>query len=588
MMRRWRESDESRWKSPMNAVSAWNRPAPLEPTPLAAVDEAVAELRRNADRWVATGIAERLELLRAVMRNLELEADAWIATACRLKGIERGSNAEGQEWLSGFLAIPRSVRYFIHTLEHEGRPPEVARRRRADPSGEQWIIRVFPQTLLDKALFAGWNIDLWLEPGAAPEQGGVYRRKAAGEHDPGRVALVMGAGNQIFLGPTDMLHKLFVDDEVVILKMNPVNEIDGPHIERAFAPLIRAGFLRVVYGGVEVGSHLCEHPEVDSIHLTGADSTYDAIVWGSDPEDRARRKQSGERRNEKPFSAELGCVSPYLIVPGPWSAGDLDYHARQLASALTQNAGHNCAAPQVLLLARDWAQREDFMTRLRSAIAASPPRISYYPGSQQRWQQFIDRYPQHEVIGQTREGAVPWTLVANVPMQTGEWALTCEGFCGVLNVVEIPTGDPVEYLEQAVSFANDELWGNLSCSLMIDPKTRKAHPAAVERAIAELRYGTVAVNAWAGAGCALMVSGWGGFPGNSPADIQSGVGMAHNNLLWEPLQKTVLELPFRIYPKPPWFVDHRNLAAMGRALVMFEFAPGLARLLPVLGAALRG
>ena len=46
--------------------------------------------------------------------------------------------------------------------------------------------------------------------------------------------------------------------------------------------------------------------------------------------------------------------------------------------------------------------------------------------------------------------------------------------------------------------------------------------------------------------------------------------MAHNNLLWEPLQKSVLELPFRVRPKPPWFVDHRNLAAMGRALVMFE------------------
>lgn len=568
----------------MNAVQAWSRPTPLAPTPIAEVDTAVAELRRNADRWVATGIETRLELLRAVMRNLEHEADAWVATACKLKGIPRGSNGEGQEWLSGYLAMPRSVRYFIHTLEHDGRPPEVSRRQR----GDQWIVRVFPQTLWDHALFTGWNIDLWLEPGAHPEQGGIYRRKAAGESWPGKVALVMGAGNQIFLGPTDMLHKLFVDDEVVLLKMNPVNEVDGPHIERAFAPLIDAGFLRVVYGGVEVGAHLCDHPDVDSIHLTGADSTYDAIVWGTDPEDRTRRKQTGDRRNQKPFTAELGCVSPYLVTPGPWSAAELDYHARQLASALTQNAGHNCAAPQVLLLASGWSQRDDFLARVRQAIAASTPRISYYPGAQRRWQQFIDKYPQHEIIGQEREGVIPWTLVTNVPMQTGEWALTCEGFCGVLNVVDIPTGDPVEYLDKAVAFANDELWGNLSCSIMIHPKTRKAHPAAVDRAIAELRYGTVAVNAWAGAGCALMVSGWGGFPGNAPADIQSGIGMAHNNLLWEPLQKTVLDLPFRIQPKPPWFVDHRNLAAMGRAVVMFEFQPGLGRLLPVLGAALRG
>lgn len=568
----------------MNSVQAWSRPAPLEPTPIAIVDQAVAELRSHADRWVATGIEARLELLHAVLRNLEREADAWIATARTLKGIAPGSNAEGQEWLSGFLAIPRSVRYFIHTLEHDGRPPEVSRRKH----GDQWIVRVFPQSLLDHALFTGWHIDLWLEPGAHPEQGGIYRRKAAGETWPGKVALVMGAGNQIFLGPTDMLHKLFVDDEVVLLKMNPVNEVDGPHIERAFKPLIDAGFLRVVYGGVEVGAHLCDHPDVDSIHLTGADATYDAIVWGADPEQRAERKRSGERRNSKPFTAELGCVSPYLVVPGPWSSGDLDYHARQLASALTQNAGHNCAAPQVLLLPSKWSSSADFLARVREAIAASPARISYYPGSHKRWEQFTSKYPQHQIIGRTGENVVPWTLVTDVPMRTGEWALTCEGFCGILNVVEVPTDDPVEYLEQAVKFANDELWGNLSCSLMVHPKTRKQHADAVERAIAELRYGTVAVNAWAGAGCALMVSGWGGFPGNTPADIQSGVGMAHNNLLWEPLQKSVLELPFRVRPKPPWFVDHRNLAAMGRALVMFEFDPGIARLLPVLGAALRG
>jgi acyl-CoA reductase-like NAD-dependent aldehyde dehydrogenase len=572
----------------MNAVRAWKRPAPLDSTAIEAVDAALLELRANADRWVATGIEARIELLRNVMISLEAEADAWVASSCALKGVPPGTNGEGQEWLSGYLAIPRSVRYFIHTLEHDGAPPAVSQRRRSTPSGDQWIVRVFPQTLLDKALFTGWNIDLWLEPGAVPQQGGIYRRKAAGETWPGKLALVMGAGNQIFLGPTDALHKLFVDDEVVLLKMNPVNETDGPHIERAFKPLIDAGFVRVVYGGIDVGKHLCEHPEVDTIHVTGSDATHDAIVWGSDPTERARRKASGERLNERPFTSELGCVSPYIVTPGPYTERELDYHARQLAAALTQNAGHNCAAPQVLLIAADWDLRDAFVARVAQAIAASPPRISYYPGSQRRWEAFIEKYPQHEIIGRKGDDVVPWTLVKDVPMTSGEWALTCEGFCGVLNIVDIPTGDPAAFLDQAVAFANDELWGNLSCSLIVHPKTRKAEPDAVERAIAGLRYGTVAINGWAGAGCALMVSGWGGFPGNTQADVQSGIGMSHNNLLWEPLQKTVMDLPFRIQPKPPWFVDHRNLPAMGRALVMMEFKQGLARLLPVLGGALKG
>ncbi|MCA9685016.1 MAG: aldehyde dehydrogenase [Myxococcales bacterium] len=576
----------------MQALSNWKRPDPIAPTASDEVDAAVAELRARADAWVGTGLDERVALLEQILRNLDDEAEAWIATARRLKGIDPGSNAEGQEWLSGYLAMPRSVRYFIHTLRHRGKPAPISTRKRSTPAGEQTIVRVFPQTLLDKALFTGWTIDLWLEPGARPEQGGIYARKAAGSsknESAGKVALVMGAGNQIFLGPTDLLHKLFVDDEVVILKMNPVNEVDGPHIERVFAPLIRAGFLRVVYGGIEVGAQLCAHPEVDSIHVTGSDRTYDAIVWGGDPDQRAERKRSGERVNAKPFTAELGCVSPYIIVPGPWSSADLDYHAAQLASALTQNAGHNCAAAQVVLIADGWDQRREFLQRLERAIRASAPRISYYPGSKDHWRRFVAKYPQHEVLGrEPAEAVVPWTLVQDVPMRSGEWALTCEGFCGILNIVDIPTGDAEDFLAKAVAFANDELWGNLSASLIVHPKTRRQHAAAVDRAIAELRYGTVAINAWAGAGCALMVSGWGGFPGNTQADIQSGIGMAHNNLLWEPLQKSVMDLPFRIRPKPPWFVDHRNLPAMGRALVHFECAPGLGRLLPVVLAAIKG
>ena len=108
----------------MNAVQAWTRPAPMDPTPIEIVDAAVRELRGNADRWVATGIEARIELLRAVLRNLGAEADAWIATARELKGIEPGTNPEGQEWLSGYLAIPRSVRYFIHTLSGTKTVPE--------------------------------------------------------------------------------------------------------------------------------------------------------------------------------------------------------------------------------------------------------------------------------------------------------------------------------------------------------------------------------------------------------------------------------------------------------------------------------
>ena len=44
--------------------------------------------------------------------------------------------------------------------------------------------------------------------------------------------------------------------------------------------MVDAGFMEIVYGGVEQGGYLCRHPTVAAIHLTGSAATYDAIVWG--------------------------------------------------------------------------------------------------------------------------------------------------------------------------------------------------------------------------------------------------------------------------------------------------------------------
>ena len=104
----------------------------------------------------------------------------------------------------------------------------------------------------------------------------------------------------------DVLYKLFVEDEVVILKMNPVNAVAGPHIERAFKSLCDAGYLAIVYGGADVGAHLAQHPAVDTLHVTGSDRTYDAIVWGGDTRIRSSarpRTRPSTRARSPPSSA---------------------------------------------------------------------------------------------------------------------------------------------------------------------------------------------------------------------------------------------------------------------------------------------
>lgn len=51
---------------------------------------------------------------------------------------------------------------------------------------------------------------------------------------------------------------------------------------QAFAPLVEAGIMEVVYGGAEEGEKLCTHPLISTIHLTGSAATYNMIVWGKD------------------------------------------------------------------------------------------------------------------------------------------------------------------------------------------------------------------------------------------------------------------------------------------------------------------
>ena len=66
----------------------------------------------------------------------------------------------------------------------------------------------------------------------------AYRPEASRD---GTIALVLGAGNVASIGPMHVVYKMFVEHQVVVLKMNPVNEDLGPFIERGFTPLVEGG-----------------------------------------------------------------------------------------------------------------------------------------------------------------------------------------------------------------------------------------------------------------------------------------------------------------------------------------------------------
>lgn len=560
-------------------------PEPMSSTPIEELDALLERLEQGRLRWVATSPMDRARLLRACIRTTLDVADRWASVACEIKGYAPGSNGHGEEYLGGTLPTVRNLRLYAEALEAKGQPPLPKVWRRPDG---QHVARVFPQNLMDRALFTGITCDVWIEPGESPTQGKLYRDKAAGQGSEGGICVVLGAGNQSSIAPMDVLYKLVVDDEVCILKMNPVNEALGPVLEQALGPLIEAGFLAIVYGGIPVGKHLTDHPMVGSIHITGSASAHDAILWGPG-EEGERRKAEGSPRIDKHISSELGCVSPVLVVPGDWSTAQLEYQARQIASMLAYNCGFNCNGARLIVLASGWKLKEELIGRVKAHLASTPTRRAYYPTAQATWERFTKQYPEHTTLGETRsEDALPWTVLEGVGIEAGEYALENEPWCGIFSFVEIDAADAGSYLRQAVPFVNERCWGTLSINVLIDPDTERSLGDAFDEAIADLRYGAIAINCWSGLNYGLVNATWGAFPGHPLDDIESGQGVVHNALLLDHPQKSVVRAPFVIKPTPAWFTDHRNNLALGRAMTRFEADPSWLRVPAIALTAFKG
>jgi acyl-CoA reductase-like NAD-dependent aldehyde dehydrogenase len=575
-------------------------PPPVAPTPLDDVDAAIDRLHAKKDAWLAVSVADRVRLLERCLDSIIAVAERWAEAGAAVKGIGPGEVLAGEEWLAGIMPTVRNTRLLAEALRAGGqrRPPLVRER-----TGGQLVARVHPATLMERLMFTGVTADVWIEKGKPATQGAAYREKKT----EGRVCLVLGGGNVSSIPPMDVLYKLFVEDEVVLLKMNPVNEALGPILQDALRPLVDEGVLAVVSGGAEVGGHAATHAKVQSLHVTGSDRTYDAIVWGSDPAERARRKQSGEKANERAFTAELGCVTPVIVVPGPWSTSDIRFQARHVAAMITQNASFNCNAAKVVVTARGWLQREAFLDALHEELRKAPARKAYYPGARERHRAFLEHYPEAMVLGARPADApdevVPWTAIPDVAPDAGGYALTNEAFCGLVAEVtldlaeteggmmrERDNGGPSvrRFLEKAVAFANDRCWGTLSCALLVHPSTEDDHYEDVASAVADLRYGGIGINAWPGLLYGLVTPSWGAFPGHRADDIQSGTGVVHNAFMFDHPEKSVVRAPFRIRPTPAWFSDHKNLLELGRRLVRFEAKPSWGSFVSVVGAALRG
>ena len=548
----------------------------------AALDACLDTLANRKQTWADTPVADRIAILEAVKDNLLEVAPAWADTAARAKGLDPASPTAGEEWFAGPYAVMVWCNAMLHTLARVVDKRHLRGLPLRNLPGGRLAARVVPNSIWDRVLFNGMTVDVWMQPGV--DRDNLITNSAA-SYDPtipriGKVALVLGAGNVAAIAPLDCLHKLFVENQVVLVKLNPVNDYLAEFLTAALAPLITPGFLRIVAGDATVGQYLCTHPLVETIHITGSGAAHDAIVWGPGA-DCVANKQAGKPKNPRPISSELGGVSPTIVVPGPWSATDLAYHAELVASQKLNNDGFNCIACQVLVLSAVWPQRGDFLAALRAALARSTPRPLYYPGATARLADF------------QRGLGAPLTAsqcqMSSFRAGDNPTAEQSEVFAPALATTELPGGDPAAYLRAAITYANEKLAGTLGANILIHPKTMKQIGRGnFEALIAELRYGTIAINSWTGLGFGTPQASWGAFPGHTLADVQSGIGVVHNSYLFDRPERTVLEAPFRAPMRPPWFIFHRRAHILGRLMTRFQYRPSLAQLPRIMLNAMRG
>jgi acyl-CoA reductase-like NAD-dependent aldehyde dehydrogenase len=517
--------------------------------------------------------AEKATLLRECIARILEEARGWVAAGAHARGAPFA-----EEWLAGPSATIRMFRLLAESLEeiaNSGRP-SLGRGTRTRPDGRTEV-SLFPASALDGVTFSGFSGHVLMADGVTPD--GARARQAAfyQERDPeGGVSVILGAGNVSSIPPMDAATKMFIEGKTCVLKMNPVNEWVGPFLERALAPLIDRGYLRLVYGGGDVGSTLVSHPGVDDVHITGSDRTHDLIVWGPPGAECDRRMAQDDPLLKVPISSELGNVSPVAVVPHAYTDDELWFQARNVVTMVTNNASFNCNAAKMLVTATGWPQRERFLDLVAQGLASVPTRTAYYPGAIDRYRHLLEGHGDAQRFGAAGRDRLQWALVRGVDAgDASEPLFRTEPFCGILSETSVGSTDPVEFFDAATRFMNDRLWGTLNATVIVpDSLERDATVgAALDRAVVALRYGTVAINHWPALAYAFGTMPWGGHPSATLKDIQSGLGWVHNTYMLDGMDKTVVRGPLVVKPHPLWFYDNTKALAALPLVADMEASP---------------
>lgn len=556
----------------------------------------IEKLQSAKNKWVLLPVDQKIKKLIDVKNKTGKYAQQWVDLAVKNKQIDKNSPLSGEEWSTGPWAVIYTVNAYIKTLEEiqSGNITNLIKGIETRNDG-QIKVSVFPSDIYENLLFNQIKGEVWMQKGVTKDN--LLQNMAALYHQKkpqGKVGLVLGAGNINSIPPLDVLYNLIVKGEVSLLKMNPVNDYLTPIFKKIFETFINDDYVKIVNGGTDEGKYLTSHPKIETIHITGSEKTHDAIVYGIGDYGLKRKKENNPVLDaSKPIRSELGGIGPMIVVPGPWNDKDIDFQAQNIVTAKLHNGGHNCVASQVLILPKSWEQSDKLLDKVREYLNKVSYRKAYYPGADSRQKSAKKSYPEAEEL----IGEIPRTLITGIDAnKKDEYAFYVEFFGAVYAETSIEGKTPLEFLQNAVKFCNSTLHGTLGATILIHPDTIKELGDELENCIAELKYGAIGINIWNGVAFLLPQCTWGAFPGHTYDNIQSGIGVVHNSLMFDKPEKTVLYGPFKTLPralnlappKPPWYVTNKTADTTMKRITKFALKPNIFGLPGIFISALKG
>lgn len=329
-------------------------------------------------------------------------------------------------------------------------------------------------------------------------------------NEAGKVAVILGAGNQSFLSLIDVLDNVLRHRRPVILKHHPLRPWLAPLYAMILEPLSKRGYFSQCEDvSVEVTKALLSHPAVKHVHITGSFNTAKAV---EDVLQKANPTLSSAKVRSM-VTSELGCSTPQIIDNGDFTELELLHVARMIAAGKKSFCGSNCLSPQVVVLSKQWKQKDLFREKLMEELKRQPTTPCYYPGSVDKNKSLVDDCKQFgskctrivapSVSEGTKVSDSDHVVVVEcgTPGEEGFNAqpLLVEAFGPTLSIIELdPEQDEDEmYLANtAVPFLNDKgnIFGSLSCSVFT-PKSKGSYEReAVQKVLSTLNYGTVAIN----------------------------------------------------------------------------------------------